>query len=40
MEILGAEGKKCQRCWNYHTEVNEEGLCPRCARVLERMKNS
>ncbi|MCL1849114.1 MAG: isoleucine--tRNA ligase, partial [Clostridiales bacterium] len=35
VEIAAAEGEKCQRCWCFHTEVNEDGLCPRCARVLE-----
>ncbi len=27
-------GAKCERCW-HHAELNEEGLCARCAHVLE-----
>ena len=29
-----AAGEKCQRCWKYETPVGENGLCPRCAKVL------
>ncbi|TDM15030.1 isoleucine--tRNA ligase [Macrococcus bovicus] len=29
-----AEGEKCERCWNYSTELNDEHLCPRCAAVV------
>lgn len=29
-----AAGEKCQRCWKYETTVGENGLCPRCAKVL------
>ena len=29
-----AEGGKCQRCWKVLPTVNDQGLCPRCARVL------
>ena len=34
IEVQPAEGKKCARCWIYHPDVNEDGLCPRCAGVL------
>ena len=39
VEGLGAEarraaGAKCLRCWKYDPAVGEQGLCPRCARVL------
>ncbi|MEA3283434.1 MAG: isoleucine--tRNA ligase [Synergistota bacterium] len=27
-------GDKCPRCWKYVTEVDEEGLCPRCQSVM------
>lgn len=30
-----AKGEKCPRCWKYSEEVDERGLCPRCARVLK-----
>lgn len=29
-----AAGAKCLRCWKYETTVGENGLCPRCAKVL------
>ena len=29
-----AEGEKCERCWKFHTEVDANGLCPRCAGVV------
>ncbi|MBR2990574.1 MAG: isoleucine--tRNA ligase [Solobacterium sp.] len=34
VKVARAEGVKCPRCWNYTTEGDEEGLCPRCRRVL------
>ena len=30
-----AAGTKCLRCWKYDAAVGENGLCPRCAKVLE-----
>ena len=37
-EIAGgfAPGSKCPRCWKYDEHPNEEGLCHRCAHVLEK----
>lgn len=29
-----AAGNKCLRCWKYDAAVGENGLCPRCAKVL------
>ncbi|HCK89396.1 MAG TPA: hypothetical protein DHW39_11455, partial [Erysipelotrichaceae bacterium] len=26
----------CPRCWNYSTEADENGLCPRCAAVMAK----
>ena len=34
VKVARAEGVKCPRCWNYTTEGDDEGLCPRCRRVL------
>ena len=34
VEVLEAKGVKCPRCWMHSTKANEEGLCPRCARVV------
>ena len=41
VEALGvsaahAAGNKCLRCWKYETTVGEDGLCPRCAKVLQQ----
>ncbi len=33
-EVTKASGTKCPRCWNYSETPDEEGLCPRCRRVL------
>ena len=35
--VSAAEGEKCQRCWKFHTEVDANGLCPRCAAVVAKM---
>lgn len=32
--ISRAPGVKCPRCWNYSTEADAEGLCPRCHAVM------
>ena len=29
------DGKVCPRCWNVVSEVDENGLCPRCHKVLK-----
>lgn len=34
VQVDTAAGGKCLRCWKYHPAVGENGLCPRCARVL------
>ena len=31
-----AAGNKCRRCWKYEPSVGEDGLCPRCAKVLKQ----
>ena len=31
-----AADNKCLRCWKYETTVGEDGLCPRCAKVLKQ----
>ncbi len=31
--VSPAEGEKCQRCWKFHSHI-ENGLCPRCAAVV------
>ncbi|HHY52258.1 MAG TPA: isoleucine--tRNA ligase [Clostridiales bacterium] len=37
VEVLPAEGKKCERCWTYSPTVGEsahESLCARCAAIV------
>jgi isoleucyl-tRNA synthetase len=29
-EVQPSENRKCERCWHYTADVNEEGLCGRC----------
>ena len=29
-----AAGAKCERCWRYVPQVNDQGLCPRCVEAL------
>ena len=36
VSILQATGDKCPRCWNYTEEADENGLCPRCHRVMSK----
>ena len=42
IEITKADGKKCQRCWNYNKDVGKDaghpGLCPRCMKAVENIK--
>ncbi len=32
--VTEASGQKCPRCWMHSTKTDENGLCPRCARVV------
>ena len=34
MSVAHAAGNKGLRCWKFDTAVGEDGLCPRCAKVL------
>ena len=34
VQAARAAGNKCLRCWKYEASVGENGLCPRCAKVL------
>ena len=36
VEVGPAPGQKCLRCWIHSEEVNADGLCPRCAGVLNK----
>ena len=35
--VTNAAGDKCQRCWKVLPTVNAEGLCPRCAQVIQSL---
>lgn len=41
IRIEHAEGEKCERCWNYSTELGSVGeldhLCPRCQEVVKTL---
>lgn len=41
IRIEHAEGEKCERCWNYSTELGNvgelENLCPRCQEVVKTL---
>jgi isoleucyl-tRNA synthetase len=40
VEVLRAEGKKCERCWNYEVSVGRhtehQAICERCVEAIER----
>jgi isoleucyl-tRNA synthetase len=43
VEVRKAPGKKCERCWNYSTEVGASqrypGLCERCVAVVTELES-
>ena len=42
VDVTRAEGKKCERCWNYSVHVGESSryptVCERCVRALEEIE--
>jgi isoleucyl-tRNA synthetase len=44
IKVRRAEGKKCERCWNYSTHVGESTryptVCERCVQALEEIETS
>lgn len=34
VKVSAASGHKCERCWTIVDSVDENGLCPRCSRIL------
>jgi isoleucyl-tRNA synthetase len=42
VEVLRADGTKCERCWNYSTHVGENtrypGVCERCSEALAEIE--
>ena len=43
VQVNKADGKKCERCWNYSTHVGEDAtyptVCERCSAVLAQLKD-
>jgi isoleucyl-tRNA synthetase len=41
VQVSKAEGRKCERCWNYSTRVGEDAnyptVCERCSAVLKEI---
>jgi isoleucyl-tRNA synthetase len=39
VEVLRAEGKKCERCWNYEVSVGQfpehQAICQRCVEAIQ-----
>jgi len=35
VKVSASEAPKCLRCWMHDDNVNEDGLCPRCASVVK-----
>jgi isoleucyl-tRNA synthetase len=44
IEVLKAEGQKCERCWNYSIHVGEDknypAVCERCSAVLKELEDN
>lgn len=38
VKVEKAKGHVCPRCWNYTEDEHEDGLCSRCAEVIEIIK--
>jgi isoleucyl-tRNA synthetase len=42
VEVKKADGAKCDRCWNYSTQVGEDNayptVCERCSAVLKQLE--
>jgi len=36
--VTAREGVVCERCWQVVDEINEEGLCPRCDRIVKDLE--
>jgi isoleucyl-tRNA synthetase len=42
VEVKKADGRKCERCWNYSIRVGEDKayptVCERCSAVLKELE--
>jgi isoleucyl-tRNA synthetase len=39
VSVAPAQGEKCPRCWMHSLHAGEDGLCPRCAKVVSFLKD-
>jgi isoleucyl-tRNA synthetase len=39
VKVEPAEGHVCSRCWLIVPEINEDELCPRCAKIVKGLKD-
>jgi isoleucyl-tRNA synthetase len=44
IKVAKAPGQKCERCWNYSTQVGEDAayptLCERCSPVVHAIESA
>src|SRR5712675_3019828 len=36
VRVARAEGQKCPRCWQWHTDTHEHNLCGRCSEIVKK----
>ncbi len=36
IRVNRAEGQKCPRCWQWHTDTHEHNLCGRCSEIVKK----
>ena len=36
VDVMKAEGEKCQRCWKFEKNLNKDNICPRCEDVIKK----
>ena len=39
VKVDAAEGATCSRCWMIVPAINEDELCPRCAKIVAGIKH-
>ena len=37
IQVTAKQGTICKRCWQVVDDVNEDGICDRCAKVVEKL---
>ena len=37
IQVTAKQGTICKRCWQVMDEVNEDGICERCAKVVAKL---